>query len=790
MREIGAQELRIDFLSLVREAQERGRPADSLLIGQPRALRALNLGLEIHSRGYHILVSGPSGTGRMTALRRILENLPPLQPLQDQVFVANFQEPDRPRLLVLPAGKAGAFRESVENLVRQAAALVRSGLENKELARLRDSSERDLNAAAVRELVEFEAQAESLGLRVVQTSRTDEEGPLTEILPVHENQVLDWDEFRALVAAGTLTQQDYDQRRERYLQLSQEFGDLLHKIDERRFEIRRGMERLTREHVRKQLRRLVKAAAKPYPQPEVQAFFQELEADILDNVGLFQQDLAEGERPGGLRYAVHVLVDHSRTTRAPVVFETRCDVYSLLGSIDVKVEANNEVRAHFTQIRPGALIRAHGGYLVLRLEDLTANRRAWQALIRCLDTGLVDLPAPQNPFGPLPGALKPQSVPLLVKVILVGPEGSYDYLSASDPNFLRLFKISAEFDSEMESSTDTVAEYLRFIESQREQKKLLPLDPSGLARVVEYGHRITGNRRKLSTQFSLIADILTEANHWAHKEGRPTIDAQSVQRALSERAYMFSRAEEAIDEEWRRGRLLITLEGQRIGEANGLAVIDRGFYRFGRPIRITARCSPGRGGIVNIEGKAGLSGRIHTKSVLILEGLLRSLFAPNEPFHARLSLAVEQNYGGIEGDSASTAEACALLSALAQVPFRQDIALTGSINQAGEVQAVGGLTEKVEGFFALCRKKGLAGQGVIIPECNRDDLILEDAVLRAVEAGRFHIWAVSHLSEAVHLLGGLEMGTPDDEGRYPEGSLGGLVQRRLALFRSVAPSDR
>ncbi len=778
MKQIRAQDLRVDFLALVQEASEKGRTGDNLLIGQPRALRALKLGLEINARGYHILISGPSGTGRMTAIRRILKDLPPLQPLHDLVYVNNFQEPERPKLLVLPAGKGLDFKRAIDSMVNGVKNLVRAEQENKELADLRDSTEQNLNNEVAREIVEFETLTAQNGLRLVQSNQDDGE-IITDILPAHGNKILTWEELQAMVQSGKFSQKDYETLREKYIQLSQDFSELLDKISEKRFLIRRDFEQITRARVTKGIRKIIKAVAKKFPTAEVEAFFRELEADILENIGIFQQEGPDLEQQIFLRYSVHLLVDHSKTRFAPVVFETRCDPFSLFGSIDVKADANNEVRAHYTQIRPGALIRAHGGYLVLRLEDLTANRKSWQAFIRSLDTGLVDLPTPQSPFGALPYYLKPQSIPLLVKIILVGPEGSYDYLSTHDPNFLRLFKINAEFDSEMESNTDTIAEYLRFIKSQIEQKNYLPMDPGGLARVVEYGHRITGNRLKISTQFSLIADILTESHHWAVREGLKCIDATSVKRALDERSYMFSRAEEQIDEEWKRGRLLIDIHGRKIGEANGLAVIDRGFYRFGRPIRITARATPGKGGIINIEGKAGLSGRIHTKSVLILEGLLRSLFSSNTPFQAHLTLAVEQNYGGIEGDSASTAEACALISALANVPLRQDIALTGSINQAGEVQAVGGLTEKVEGFFTMCKTHGLCGQGVIIPASNQDNLMLKDEVLEAMQQGLFKIWGIDFLGEALELVSGMELGKADGEGQYPEGSLGYLVCQRM-----------
>jgi len=762
---------------------DRGKTEAHFLIGQPRALKALMLGVEINAKNYHIMVTGPSGTGRMTAIKRILKDLPPLQPpLQDLVYVNNFEEPDRPILLILPAGKATLFDKAVNQILERVILLINQISHNKEVEQFQNNSKKKFQDEFVRAMTDFEVKAEQVGFRTVEIKNENDEHR-TEFFPIHNNKPMSWEEYRSLFQSGAIKKEKYEEMQKRYVNLLEDFQQLLSEYQDLQLESQNIVEEFTRSQVEKSIKNLIRTKSRTFSDPEVQAFLEQLGEDILENLDLFQKRDQEGLDQILSRYGVNIIIDHSKTKFAPVVFETRCDAANLLGTIDIKVEHGTEVKSHYMQIRPGAFVRANGGFLVLRLEDLLANSENWLTLMRTLDTGLVEITVPQSPVIPYPISLKPKSIPIQVKVIIVGPEDSYRVLAQQDPNFVRLFKINAAFDSEMDSSVDTVAEYLRFIQSQIEQKKLLPIDLGGLARVVEYGHRITGDRHKISTQFSLIADILTESNYWASKEKKSSIDAASVQRALQERTYINSIAEEKIDEEWQRGRLLISLEGKEIGQVNGLAVLNHGHYQFGRPIRITARATPGRGGIVNIEGKAGLSGRIHTKAVHILEGLLKSMFAPNEPFSAHLSLAVEQNYGGIEGDSASAAEACALISALSLVPLRQDIAISGSINQLGQIQSVGGVTEKVEGFFSLCQKKGLAGQGVIVPLSDIDHLLLKEEVLCAIESKQFHLWGVSHLSEALHLLTGLELGQQSDLGEYSEGNLGFFVQQRLKNFR-------
>ncbi len=788
--ELKESQIAADYQEMARMALDNVRPNDSVLIGQPRALHALTLGLELNARGYNIMVNGPSGTGRMTAVRRILTDIKPPQPLLDLVYVYNFEEPEKPKLMTLNAGKGTLLKKAIHDLVERLKNAVKTELSGGDYMSLRDSLAKKIEEAENKALANLESNAALEGFRVVQIQDEDGEAQ-TDMEPLHLGKAMGWEEYQNLIVTGNLTQIQFQEKRETYLRIMSSMKSLFEDLRVKREQAEDDMDGMAVNYLGETIRREVKRAGKGFRQPEQRIYFQALEKDILSHLFLFSSDKPLEDswgNPGFIRYGVHVLLDRSKAKLAPVVYETRCDPSSLLGTVDVRVEPNGETRSNFMQIRAGALVQAYGGYLVLRAEDLLTNEENWTNLLRVLDTGLVDIQAPQSPLGPVAFPIKPQSIPIQVKVILIGPEGSYDYLAEKDPNFLRLFKISAEFDSVMDSTIDAAAEYIRFMQSQIQHKSLLPLHLSGMASVLEYGHRLAGDRKKISTLFSRIADILTESSYWAKKESLKEIQSESVIRALSERHYLFSLPEEKIDEEWARGRLLINVEGWAIGQVNGLAVLDRGFYRFGRPLRITAAASPGRGGIVNIEGKAGLSGRIHTKGVLILEGLLKSLFARDSSFSMNASVAFEQNYGGVEGDSASSAEACALISALGRFPLRQDIAISGSINQAGEIQSVGGITEKVEGFYSVCKQKGLAGQGVILPYSDIDHLTLKIEICEAVGKKDFYLYGVSTLGQALFVLTGREFGVMNKNGEYPINTLGFQVIERLNNLKKKSNS--
>ncbi|MDR3200989.1 MAG: AAA family ATPase [Spirochaetales bacterium] len=493
---------------------------------------------------------------------------------------------------------------------------------------------------------------------------------------------------------------------------------------------------------------------------------------------LFTEDYSEDPsvEPPAFRYGANLIVDNSAAKTPPVIFETWPDYAAIFGN----QEPAGEGRSHFMLIRAGSLIKASGGFLVLRAEDIINEEDAWNSLKRALEAGYAEIRAVPNPFYPVPSSLKPEAIRIDTKVIMVGNENTYDAFFNTDEDFPKLFKVHAEFDSVMERDAAGVREYVRFIRTICAAENLPSFDYSGLAAVLEYGVRAAEFRSKLISRFSLVADLIREASQWALLEGKETVDRSMVERALEERQFFSNLPECKIDEQILSGELIIPLAGKTVGRINGLGIIDRGYYAFGRPLVITARTAPGHDGIINIEREAGLSGGIHDKGLLIIEGYLQSMYAASFPVSIRASICFEQSYIEVDGDSASSAEMYALLSSIGEFPLRQDIAVTGSVNQMGGIQPVGGVSEKIEGFYEVCRKTGLSGkQGVIIPRLNIEGLILSAAVQKALREGMFHVYAVSTVDEGLEILAGLPAGKRNARGGFPGRSVNGKVMRRL-----------
>ncbi|NNM67126.1 MAG: AAA family ATPase, partial [Spirochaetales bacterium] len=636
-------------------------------------------------------------------------------------------------------------------------------------------------------IAEFEGRLNKEGYKIVQLEAEEGDPPIMDILPLWKGEAVSFDDLQDKVASGEIDEQTWNQSRERYYLFIDEMKVLFERLAEARRVMEKDLQKLQVSYVSRPLHRLVQKLGRTFPEDGVKNWLASLEKDVENHLFLFLSDkpVDDGQgNPALIRYAVNVLVDHGKAPKLPVVFEHRPTASNLFGTLETR--GDGETRPTFLAIRPGALHQASGGYLVLRAEDILAQEEAWPLLKQVLETRQVEIQVASGPFGPT-SSLKPIPIEVNLKVIIVGTEGLYDFLIQEDRSFGRLFKISAEFDSVMPRTPLAMAEYLKFMDDTVKKRALLPLDPAGSAEILEYGVRLAEHRGKLSTRFSAIADLLSESSYWAAQLGLGVMNQQAVQRALEERKYLFSLPEEKMDEQVREGQILLAVTGTAVGVVNGLAILDRGSYSFGRPMRITATAAPGDDGIVNIEGEAGLSGEIHDKGVLILRGLLRSRFAQDFPLSLSASVGFEQSYSGVDGDSASSTEVFALLSAISGVPLRQDLAVSGSINQRGEIQPVGGITEKVEGFFYTCSKLGLTGtQGVIIPHWNIQNLVLNQDVQKAVREKRFHIYPVKTLEEALFLLTGKELGQIDPEGQYPEGTLGQIIVEKLALLRELA----
>jgi len=759
------------------------------VIGQPRAMRALALGTSIQAPGYNIFVSGPPGTGRQTAVKKILGQLPPSTTLLDLVYVNAFAKPDNPRALRLPQGKAPAFKQRLHELIELLKARIRQDLASEVYKNQRDQLLKKTEFAETRQVSQFESK---LALQGFKMTPVDEEGPepgSMDIVPLFEGQPISFDNLQEQVTAGKIREEDWNRTRESYYRFIDEMKSLFDRLREARALMEKDLQKLQIASVRKQVHRQIGAVARSFPDPQVKDWLAWLEKDIEANLFLFTSDkpLEDGQgNPALTRYAVNVLVDHGWEPKLPVVIENRPTPSNLFGTIESRPDPQGESRSSFLQIKPGSIHQASGGYLVLRAEDILHQEESWPLLKQTLQTRQVEIQAATGPFGAT-NLLKPQPAEVDVKVIIMGNEGVYDFLIQEDPEFGRLFKISAEFDSVMELTPDTVKEYLRFMDSHLARHKLLQIDDSGRREVLEYGVRLAGHRRKLSTEFSRIADLLTESCYWAKQESQPSISKESVARAIAERKYLFSLPEEKMDEQVHEGQILLSVQGTAVGQVNGLAILDRGSTSFGRPMRITAVAGPGDDGIVNIEGEAGLSGEIHDKGVLILRGLIRNWFARDFPLSLSASVGFEQSYGGVDGDSASSTEVYALLSAISGVALRQDLAVSGSVNQKGEVQPVGGITEKVEGFYLTCKKQGLSGtQGVIVPWSNIQNLVLSEELQAVVRDKMFHIYPVKTIDEGLFLLSGREMGKMNADGHYPNHTLGYKIVSTLEHMRELA----
>ena len=531
-----------------------------------------------------------------------------------------------------------------------------------------------------------------------------------------------------------------------------------------------------------------------YKHTKVQLYLDEVRSSIRENLERFHAppfvaQTAETEpqppvkQDEFLEYTVNVLVDNSETKHVPIIIETNPKHKNIFGMVEREFEKGGVWRTDFTKIMAGSLLRADGGYLVLNALDALMEPEVWQDLKRTLRTGFIDIQANEPFFGFSSSGLKPEPIEINVKVIMIGDTSLYNLLYFRDDDFKKIFKIRADFDFEMPKTKSGIGQYLRFIKMLCDDEHLLPFDASALAQIIEYGVRLAGRRQKISTRFNIIADILREAEYWARKTGIKTVTGVQVEKALDERVYRIKLVEEKIQEMIDNGSIFIDTKGAVVGQVNGLSVYDTGEHEFGKPSRITARTSLGRSGVINIEREAELSGPTHNKGIAILTGFFRSRFAQTRPLVVDASVTFEQSYGGADGDSASSTEIYAILSSLSEIPIRQDIAVTGSVNQKGEIQPIGGVNLKIEGFYDVCKARGLTGtQGVIIPYQNIEDLMLREEICRAVQKKKFHIYAIKTIDEGIEILTGVKAGKLHRGGSFDQKSINALVDQKLEHY--------
>jgi lon-related putative ATP-dependent protease len=763
------------------------------IIGQDRALCALDLGLDIKHNGYNVFVTGLSGTGRTTTIRRLLAEIGkrPAE-LTDKCYVHNFRDPDSPVLITLPAGKGRVFKKDMSTMLTELIKAIPSVFESRRYAEQRKSTLEHFQNRQRSVLRDFEKKVKDRGFEVVQMQVGGGNRP--EIAPLIDGTPSSMDQLAARVESGDMTADELRLMEARQTELEKQMDLVMREMRNIERKAKKSLEDLNHRIIVPVVEEMMEELRGRYTAPEVQMYLADVRSDILDNLQRFQQrddtahtTLQMAEQPQEeetfMEYQVNVIVDNAETPGTPVIFEANPRYKNLFGTIERVIDRNGIWRTDFTRVRAGSMAKADGGYLVINATDALTEPGVWNTLKRVLRNRQMEIQSFEGGFFGTSSALQPEPMAIDVKVVMVGDSNIYHLLFGLDEDFKKIFKVRADFDTEMPNDAKSIGSYISFIRSFCEHEDLLPLELSAASEIVEYGARLAGRQQKLSTRFSLLADVLREASHWASKVNAGSITDLHVRKALDERIRRVNMLEDKIQEMILDGSILIDTGAAVVGQINGLSVYQLAEHEFGRPSRITAKTMMGRAGIINIEREAAMSGPIHNKGVYILSGYLGWKYAQDKPLVLSASLAFEQSYNGVDGDSASSAEIYALLSSLSGVPLRQDLAVTGSVNQHGEIQPIGGVNQKIEGFFDVCAGRGLTGtQGVIIPVQNVQDLMLRHDVVDAVVEGRFHIYALTTVDQGIEILTGKHAGHRSKGGKYAPGSIHALVDKRLSEF--------
>ncbi|MDP5292699.1 AAA family ATPase [Oceanimonas sp. CHS3-5] len=748
------------------------------LVGQEQLLEALSFGTGIRRQGFNIYMMAPETCNRHTLVRRFLAGRAEAEPVPaDLCYVHGFEEATRPELLVLPAGVGRRFRASLDKLVEELLLSIPAIFETEEYHNRLDELNQQLAERQSTAMSEIKALAEAEEVALINTPTG------FTLAPKKDGDVLDAKHFRQLPETERLAMEQAIERVEARLQ------EVLQQFPQWKRETQQHIQWLNEEMVMFAGGNLIDELRTEYAgcEPAIH-HLEAIQQDLSGNVNLLLAHMREGELPAHLltRYRLNLLVDNADTQGAPVVYEDWPSLVRLLGRVEHHVEQGALI-TDFTLIRAGALHKANGGYLILDVQRLLQQPMVWEVLKRALYAEEIRIESLER-FYSLAStvSLEPEPVPLELKVILIGDRRLYYLLAAYDPDFGKLFKVQADYNDDIEVSSESLQRYARFIGWLARQQDLRPLTRCGVARMIEYAGRLADDQQRLSALTEELTDVLQEANYLTESESQAHINGEAVERALSAGQRRAARIHRRMEESILRGSKLIDTQDAVVGQVNGLTVLDLGNYRFGQPARITATARLGTGSVLDIEREVKLSGAVHAKAMLILSRFLSHRYAAEGPMPVSASLAFEQSYGMIEGDSASIAECCALISAMGEVPINQALAVTGSINQFGRVQPIGGVNEKIEGFFEVCRARGLApGQGVIIPAANTDNLMLNREVRKAVAEGQFRVYTVSTLDEALALLTGMEVGEVNARGDFPANSVNGRVQQRLARLAEV-----
>lgn len=763
-------------------------------IGQPRALRAIQLGLEVKSFGYNLFVTGLGGTGRNTTIKGILESLQAEQRIpNDHLYVNNFKNPDTPRHLSLAAGHGRRFKEDMAHLITSLKKNLPRVFESETYQERRKTIVDEVHGTEQSVIRDFEHKVNEQGFALIQVQM----GPLTrpEVLPVVQGNPVPLSQVESSVQAGEFPRERFEELHEKHDALNSELRQILKRVREAEKQLQGAIVQLENETVQPYMAELIDDIKEKYDHADLRQYLDDVLSSLVKNLERFRDGDGASPQPGPIpglmtmpqrpdqftEYEVNLIVDHAQTSGPPVIVENHPTYKNLFGAIERVVDSGGMWRSDFTHVKAGSLLRADGGYLVINAVDALLELGVWPTLKRTLRNGALEIQNLEAGYIISTTAMKPEPIPLDLKVVMIGEEQLYELLNFYDEVFRKIFKVKADFDSVANVDAEIIGNYACFVKKICEEESLLPFDRSGVAGIIEHGVRRAGRQSKISTRFAILADVVREANYWAECEGQKVVTGAHVTQAIKERILRVNLIEEKIQEHIDEGTILIDSQGAVVGQVNGLAVYSLGEYAFGKPSRITATTGMGRSGIINIEREADMSGKTHNKGVYILSGYLRAKYAQDKPMAVSASVCFEQSYSGVDGDSASSTEIYALLSSLSGLALRQDIAVTGSVNQHGEVQPIGGVNEKIEGFYDVCRAKGLTGdQGVMIPALNTKDLMLRHAVVKAVRDGQFHIYPVQTIDAGIEILTGVKAGARGADGAYDEITVNRLVDDHLA----------
>ena len=771
------------------ETTESVQPCEEI-IGQERALEAIRVGLDINSLGYNIFVTGLAGTGRFTTIKCVLEEMDVKGKVpNDLCYVNNFKNTDMPHMLSLPAGQGNAFKKEMETLIEGLKKKIPLMFENETYLNKKKEVVEKYRTKQAELFREFEKKVNKENFSLVQIQM----GPYSRpgIFPMIEGNPVNVDQLETMVEEGKLAREELERIRAKQSELVNELEEIFKETRKSEKEIKEELTSLDNEVASPVVIDSISDIREKFNFEKIRRYLEEVQEDILVNLSRFREKEEPSPSPiPGLtfpqaadtfgEYQVNVLVDNSETKGSPIIVETTPNHRNLFGTIERVVDRSGLWKTDFTHIKAGSFLRASGGYLIFNALEALVEPGVWPALKRTLKNQVMEVQTFDPFYFFATSALKPEPIECNTKVIMIGDAHIYHLLYGYDDDFKKIFKIKADFDSVMNKDTDKIQQYAAFVRKICDEEKLRPFDKTGVAAVVEYGVRLTGRQKKLSTRFHLIADMTREANYWAMKDGSDVVKAEHVDKAIERKIYRVNLVEEKIQEMIDDGTIMIDSDGLVVGQINGLSVYNLGDYMFGKPARITVKTSMGKAGIINIEREAEMSGPTHNKGVYILAGYLRGKYAQDKPITMTASICFEQSYGGVDGDSASSTEIYALLSSISEIPLRQDIAVTGSVNQKGEIQPIGGVNEKIEGFFDVCKAKGLTGkQGVMIPHLNIGDLMLKKEVVQTVTEGKFRIYPVKTIDQGIEVLTGVKAGERLESGCFEEGTVNDLADKKL-----------